>query len=115
MDVRKLVSFGNSSFVISLPKAWIIKNGLKKGDILRIEERPFELIVSAKEDNKKKLTETIRQQPGLAFPITSRLPVPCVGHGLTAIRSWVLDVKLLKHGSHFLKACQSFFLLIQTL
>ncbi len=59
MDVRRLVSFGNSSFVISLPKAWVIKNGLKKGDMLRIEERPYELVVSAREEGKKKLSETV--------------------------------------------------------
>ncbi len=57
MDVRKLVSFGNSSYVISLPKSWVLQNNLKKGDILRIDERPYELIISAREQGKKQQTE----------------------------------------------------------
>lgn len=57
MEMRKVVSFGNSSFVVSLPKAWVTKNGLRKGDVVRIEESPNELIISAREEGKKKLTE----------------------------------------------------------
>ena len=58
MDIRKIVSFGNSSYVISLPKSWVIKNGLKKGDTLTIEERPYELIMSVMGEGKKKRRET---------------------------------------------------------
>lgn len=32
MEQRKLIRLGNSSFAISLPKNWIEKSGLKKGD-----------------------------------------------------------------------------------
>jgi phosphate uptake regulator len=38
MEVRKLISFGKNSFVISLPKPWVIQNGLKKGDLIYVEE-----------------------------------------------------------------------------
>ncbi len=58
MDVRKIVSFGNSSFVISLPKAWVIKNSLKKGDTVAIEERNSELIVYARDKSKKEQSST---------------------------------------------------------
>ncbi|HLC58712.1 MAG TPA: PhoU domain-containing protein, partial [Candidatus Nanoarchaeia archaeon] len=37
MIYRKLIKFGDSSFVISLPKEWIEKNVLKKGDVIGIE------------------------------------------------------------------------------
>ncbi|MBI3052315.1 phosphate uptake regulator PhoU [Candidatus Woesearchaeota archaeon] len=53
MDVRKIVSFGNSSFVISLPKKWVISHGLKKGDSVYVDERNSELIVSGAEKTKK--------------------------------------------------------------
>tara|TARA_Y100000310_G_scaffold334428_1_gene414166 strand:+ start:394 stop:1347 length:954 start_codon:yes stop_codon:yes gene_type:complete len=49
MEYRKLISFGKSSFVISLPKAWVTKNKLIKGDLLYIEETGPNLILS-KED-----------------------------------------------------------------
>jgi len=32
MDQRKLIKLGNSSFAIALPKDWVDKSGLKKGD-----------------------------------------------------------------------------------
>lgn len=32
MDQRKLIKLGNSSFAIALPKQWVDKSGLKKGD-----------------------------------------------------------------------------------
>ncbi len=58
MEMRKIVSFGNSSYVITLPKAWVTKNGLRKGDTLAIEEKPYELVLSARGEGKKKKSET---------------------------------------------------------
>ncbi len=43
MEFRKLISFGNSSFVVSLPKSWVEKNKLVKGDMIYIEEKNDEL------------------------------------------------------------------------
>ncbi|MFH1133717.1 MAG: phosphate uptake regulator PhoU [Nanoarchaeota archaeon] len=34
METRKLIGFGRNSFVISLPKDWVLRNKLKKGDEL---------------------------------------------------------------------------------
>ncbi|MBI2129883.1 AbrB/MazE/SpoVT family DNA-binding domain-containing protein [Candidatus Woesearchaeota archaeon] len=39
MEFRKLIGFGKNSYIISLPKAWVQKNKLKKGDPIYIEER----------------------------------------------------------------------------
>jgi len=36
MEERKLIRLGNSSFAIALPKGWIDKSGLKKGDKVSI-------------------------------------------------------------------------------
>jgi len=38
LDFRKIIKFGNSSFVVSLPMNWIKKNKLKKGDTVYINE-----------------------------------------------------------------------------
>lgn len=38
MEFRKIIKFGNSSYVVSLPTAWIKKNNIKKGDQIFFEE-----------------------------------------------------------------------------
>ena len=37
MEQRKLIRLGNSSFAIALPKDWVDKSGLKKGDNIFVE------------------------------------------------------------------------------
>lgn len=36
--MRKLIGFGKNSYVVSIPKQWIERNKLKKGDLISIEE-----------------------------------------------------------------------------
>lgn len=38
MEQRKLIKLGNSSFAIALPKNWVDKSGLKKGENVFLEE-----------------------------------------------------------------------------
>jgi phosphate uptake regulator len=57
VDFRKLISFGKTSFVTSIPKAWVVKNHLKKGDLIAVEEKDGNLILSAKKDNAAKSPE----------------------------------------------------------
>jgi phosphate uptake regulator len=45
MEYRKLISFGKNSFVVSLPKPWIVQNKLKKGDLIYIDEGPASLVL----------------------------------------------------------------------
>jgi phosphate uptake regulator len=52
MEYRKLISFGKSSFVISLPKSWINKHKLVKGDLLYLQESETDLIISPKEQEE---------------------------------------------------------------
>src|SRR3989344_5042092 len=37
MEYRKLIKFGESSHIVSLPNEWIKKNNLKKGDLIYFE------------------------------------------------------------------------------
>ncbi len=58
MEYRKLISFGKSSFVVSIPKDWVRKNKLKKGDLIYFEERDQDLVLSQQSaHNKQEDTE----------------------------------------------------------
>ncbi len=52
MEYRKLISFGKSSFVISLPKAWIRQNKIEKGDLIYLEESGTNIILSKTDQTK---------------------------------------------------------------
>jgi phosphate uptake regulator len=54
MEFRKLMAFGNSSFVVSVPKGWVEKNRLNKGDVLVVDERPTELIIASKDSSERR-------------------------------------------------------------
>lgn len=61
MNIRKLVKSGLASYVVALPKEWIDKNKLKKGDLLYIDEKNSEeLIVSTKlKESPREKTEIV--------------------------------------------------------
>ena len=50
MEYRKLISFGKSSFVVSLPKAWVVQNKMNKGDLIYFEESGPNLILTNNKD-----------------------------------------------------------------
>jgi len=50
METRKIIKFGNSSHIISVPKSWIKENKLKKGDLVYLKKNSNgELILLPKE------------------------------------------------------------------
>ncbi len=55
---RSVIKFGDSSFVISLPKTWLEKNAIKKGDVVGVEEGGNnELVVRTKDQPQRSLRE----------------------------------------------------------
>jgi len=58
MDKRKIIGFGKNSFVVSLPKKWVISNNLQKGDSVYVTNLPFELKITPAEISEKKETKT---------------------------------------------------------
>ncbi len=66
LNYRKLIKFGKNSFVISLPKAWVEQQKLKKGDSLYLQEKETEIILSPKlaplNKNVKKKTISTNQK-----------------------------------------------------
>ncbi len=63
MEFRKLMAFGNSSYIVSVPKAWIEKNRLKKGDVLIVEQKPNELILSTKDEGERRRINEVTVNP----------------------------------------------------
>jgi phosphate uptake regulator len=57
-EPRRLIKFGNSSYIISIPKEWIDKNDLKKGDILYLENNDDHIIITLK-DKKRPTSKRI--------------------------------------------------------
>ena len=58
-DYRKLIRFGKSSHVVSLPTEWINRNKLNKGDKIFFEETPDNKLVFFPESNINK--DTIKE------------------------------------------------------
>ncbi|MFC1800868.1 PhoU domain-containing protein [Nanoarchaeota archaeon] len=48
MEYRKLISFGKSSYVVSIPKNWVFENKLKKGDLIRLDQEYGNLVLQPK-------------------------------------------------------------------
>ena len=61
IEFRKLIKFGDSSFVVSVPMNWIKRNSLKKGDTIYLEENGNgELVLNPKlKEHKKEIRESI--------------------------------------------------------
>src|SRR3989338_2184617 len=85
MDFRKLIGFGKNSFVISLPKAWVQKNKLKKGDPIYIEENDgdIRLYPSSMEEGDAK--ETTIDVDGKSIKEIKRELVPAYINNFTTI------------------------------
>jgi len=60
MDYRKLIQFGKSSYVVSVPSFWIKKHGLNKGDTLHFSENGNnELVINTFKKEEKKESKNI--------------------------------------------------------
>ncbi|MBR9699053.1 hypothetical protein GOV09_01185 [Candidatus Woesearchaeota archaeon] len=59
MDYRKVIQFGKGSYVLSLPKDWVIKNSLTKGSVLTLEKMPRSLVISTDLDDSPDEIKTI--------------------------------------------------------
>jgi phosphate uptake regulator len=58
MDYRKLIEFGNGSYIVTIPKSWAKSNNLKKGDLLSMDEKDHEIVFGAKPHS----SESIKQE-----------------------------------------------------
>ena len=68
MEYRKLISFGKNSFVVSLPKPWVIQNNLKKGDLIYVDERESHLLLSSTPGEAVEQRKAVVDVDGKEFP-----------------------------------------------
>lgn len=60
MEYRKLIKFGNSSHVISIPKEWLKRNNMGKGDIVYFEEDDKgDIIISSKNPEEREIKKIV--------------------------------------------------------
>ncbi len=56
MKVRKLIKFGKNSFVVSVPKTWVEKNKIQKGDMVYVNENGNnEIVLTHQFDTNQKV------------------------------------------------------------
>lgn len=69
MEARKIIKFGNSSHVVSVPKQWMKENSLKKGDLVFMEKNGDNNLVlsSERKDEGKKERKIIISGKGKSF------------------------------------------------
>ncbi|MEM0214890.1 MAG: phosphate uptake regulator PhoU [Archaeoglobaceae archaeon] len=53
MEPRKIFKSGKGSYILTLPKDWVLKNGLKDGDYLYLDYSGEKIIILPKETGKK--------------------------------------------------------------
>jgi len=54
-EPRKIIKFGNSSYIISLPKQWIKDNKIKKGDIVFLTKNSEQDIMLSPKEKKREI------------------------------------------------------------
>ncbi len=59
MEYRKLISFGKNSYIVSLPKSWVEKNKLKKGDHIYIDEKADEISLYPRQKQEEDRTKEV--------------------------------------------------------
>ena len=57
MVERKVIKFGNSSYVVTLPNEWVKQNKLDKGDLIEIKQNENSIIISPKKETEEKSVE----------------------------------------------------------
>jgi len=57
--MRKLIGFSKGSFVVSMPKSWVEKNHLKKGDLMAINENGCELVIAPNSAERKEVAQEV--------------------------------------------------------
>ncbi|MBI2666810.1 phosphate uptake regulator PhoU [Candidatus Woesearchaeota archaeon] len=59
MEYRKLISFGKSSYVVTLPKTWVQQNKLKRGDLVYFDENVDGLLLQPRPESPEEEKEIV--------------------------------------------------------
>jgi len=71
MELRKIQLTGETTFIVSLPKKWVTKNSLTKGDLLSIIEKDDELVLRPR--GERGYVTEIKIKPESDLELTKRL------------------------------------------
>jgi len=72
-EVRKVYSSGRSSYIITLPKDWVERNGLKAGDSVLMEIGERSITISVGEEERQKRFATIDAKDLEGEPLIRRI------------------------------------------
>jgi phosphate uptake regulator len=86
METRKVYVSGGSTYVISLPKKWVKKTGLKAGDSLVVTEQGSSLLVGASISEKKSETKEVRISQMMSADALERIIIALYLVGYDTIR-----------------------------
>ncbi len=101
-EVRKVISFGKSSFVVSLPKKWVTRHNVEKGSVLYLSEHDNSIILTTHEqpeDEEKSITIDIKDYDSYQIQrlinsayISNYREIKLVGKNLRNMSEQVLDI-----------------------
>jgi len=60
MEYRKIQLTGESTYIVSLPKTWVTKNKIEKGDVVYVIEKGEEIILRLKDEKEKEVEIKIK-------------------------------------------------------
>ncbi|MFZ2456733.1 MAG: phosphate uptake regulator PhoU [Candidatus Altiarchaeia archaeon] len=60
MEYRKIQLTGESTYIVSLPKTWVTKNKIEKGDVVYVIEKGEEVILRLKEEKEREVEIKIK-------------------------------------------------------
>jgi len=94
MEARKIIRFGNSSHVVSIPKSWIQENKLKKGDLVYLEKNSNgELILWPREKEEERNKKVVIEVNGKENRDIGREVIAAYIHGHDNITIKTSNVK----------------------
>lgn len=90
---RKIIQIAESTQLVSLPRRWCLKYGLKKGDEVEVEEKGNKVLISFEGISQKK---TLELNINNLEPMILRVFVAIYKKGIDEIKVHFKDPKLLK-------------------
>jgi len=94
MEARKLIKFGNSSHIVSIPKTWIKENKLKKGDLLYWKKNSSgELILFPKEKEETTFKKAVINVTGKDNKLIDREILAAYIKGFNILSLTAPDIK----------------------
>ena len=93
VETRKIYSSGRSSYILTLPKEWVERNGLRPGDGVILQIADSHITVLAKREEKRKKTAMLDAKDLEAEPLIRRI----ISHYLAGYDSLKVKVYTEEH------------------